>query len=539
VSAPGGTAAAPGVTRRAVELPDAFAPYVWAPRTAEIAARHGLRPEQIVRFDQNTPALPGVPQVPLAESFARLNEYPDGSYRELREAAAAYVGAGVTWEQVVPGAGADQLIHLCARTFVAPGRRAAVSPPTYVVYEQATQLCGGEVAEETAGADLIWRCNPNNPTGEAVPAADLAALAAAHPDVPVVVDEAYVEFGGESVVPYLADVPNLVVLRTLSKAFAFAGLRVGYAVAAPAVAALLQDRREPAPVAAPAARLAAAALREPRLEVETVVAERERVRAALLAAGRDVPPSAANFVYVRTDGPAEADALEARGLVVRRVRGGFRATLRNAAENDLLLRALGAEAPPRAGRAAAVVRTTTETALRIALELDGRGRARVATGIGFLDHLLTLFAFHAGFDLELLASGDLEVDDHHTVEDVLASLGDALSAALGTREGVARYGAATVPMDESRATAAVDLVRRPHAEIDLAFGGDRVGALAVTLLAHALERFAVQAGCTVHVTASGVDDHHVAEAAFKALGRALREACGPGAAGVASTKGAA
>src|SRR5262249_8454312 len=126
-----------------------------------------------------------------------------------------------------------------------------------------------------------------------------------------------------------------------------------------------------------------------------------------------------------------------------------------------------------------------------------------------------------------------------TVEDVLASLGDALAGALGSRESVTRYGSATVPMDEARATAAVDLVRRPHAEISLVFGAERGGGLAVTLLAHALERVAMQAGCTVHVEATGVDDHHVAEAAFKALGRALREACAKGDAGIRSTKGAA
>src|SRR5204862_5917815 len=133
--------------------------------------------------------------------------------------------------------------------------------------------------------------------------------------------------------------------------------------------------------------------------------------------------------------------------------------------------------------------------------------------------------------------GDLEVDEHHTVEDVLAALGEALGQALGSRDGLARYGAATVPMDEARATAAVDLFRRPHAEVSLAFTGERVGGLAPTLLPHALERFAIEAGCTVHVEASGEDDHHVAEAAFKALGRALREACALNGTG-GSTKGA-
>src|SRR5262249_23475696 len=155
-----------------------------------------------------TPPFPGVPQVPLAESFARLNDYPDGTYRELREAAAAYVGVGVAWEQVVVGAGADGLILLCARTFLGEGRVAAVTDPTYSVYRIATHLAGAHVQETVDGCALVWRCNPNNPTGEAVPARELVALARDHPDVPVVVDEAYVEFGGESVVPYLAEAPN-------------------------------------------------------------------------------------------------------------------------------------------------------------------------------------------------------------------------------------------------------------------------------------------------------------------------------------------
>jgi histidinol-phosphate/aromatic aminotransferase/cobyric acid decarboxylase-like protein/imidazoleglycerol phosphate dehydratase HisB len=522
-----------------VPLAADFAAYAWAPSSAAIAAMHGLRLEQVLRFDQNTPSLPGVPQVPLAESFARLNEYPDGTYRELREAAATYVGLGAeSWQQVVVGAGADDLILLCARTFLREGRRTAITPPTYVCYREASQLAGAAIGEEIEGADLIWRCNPNNPTGTAVPAADLVALAQSVPRVPVVVDEAYVEFGGESVVPFLEEAPNLIVLRTMSKAFGFAALRVGYAVAAPEVAAVLEERRAPAPVAGPAARIAAAALRDPRLDVADIVAERERVRDALTAGGFDAPPTAANFVYVCTETPLAAE-LEAKGLVVRAVPGGIRITLRRPADNDVLLRALGVDAAATPGRSATVIRTTTETALRITLDLDGSGRVRVATGIGFLDHLLTVMAFHAGFDLEIVAGGDIEVDEHHTVEDVLASLGDALDQALGSRDGVARYGAATVPMDEARATAAVDLVRRAHAEIKLAFTGDRVGGLALTLLPHALERLAMQAGCTVHVEASGWDDHHVAEAAFKALGRALREACAPSDGGIRSTKGAA
>jgi histidinol-phosphate aminotransferase len=531
------SAARPSVRSLARPVGEGFAPYVWAAAVDEVAARHGVRRETVLKFDQNTPPLPGVPQVPLAASMARLNEYPDGTYRALREAAAAYVG--LTAEHVVVGAGADDLILLVARVFLGPGARAALDPPTYALYRIASTLAGAAVVGPDEAAAVRWVCNPNNPTGTAVEPETIVELARRAPETVVVVDEAYVEYGADSCVAWVDELPNLVVLRTLSKAFGLAALRVGYALAHPDTAAILDERRAPAPISGPAAAIGAAALREPRLgDVETTVVERERLRAGLVAAGFECPPTATNFVFVRSEEPL-AERLERQGIVVRAFPDGIRISVRRPSENAVLLRALGAEPGPPPGREATVLRTTTETALRLTLSLDGRGRERVESGIGFLDHLLTLLAFHASFDLELCAAGDLDVDDHHTVEDVLAALGSALSEALGAREGVARYGSAIVPMDEARAIAAVDLVRRPHAEVTLAFSGDRVGSLAVSLLRHALERFTIEAGCTVQLEASGADDHHVAEAAFKALGQALRQAVAPGAAGIRSTKGAA
>jgi histidinol-phosphate aminotransferase len=522
---------------RAQPVGDGFAPYVWAAGVDEIAAHHGVPREAVLKFDQNTPPLPGVPQVPLARSMARLADYPDGSYRELREAAAAYTGLAT--ENVVVGAGADDLILLVAQVFLGSGGRAAVAEPTYALYRIATRLHGATVVGPADEAELVWICNPNNPTGTWVEPEELVVLARERPDRVVVVDEAYVEYGARSCAPWVDELENLVVLRTLSKAFGFAALRVGYALAHPDTAVLLTERRAPAPISGPSAAIAAAALRDPRLgDVETTVAERERFRAALVAAGYDSPPTATNFVYVRTGEPL-AERLETEGIVVRAFDGAIRMTVRRPSENDVVLRALGAAPGPAPGREATVLRTTTETALRLTVALDGTGRGHVETGIGFLDHLLTLFAFHAGFDVELLAAGDVEVDDHHTVEDVHAALGGAIAQALGGREGIARYGSAIVPMDEARATAAVDLVRRPHAEIDLTFAADRVGALAVSLLGHALERLTIEASCTVHVESAGADDHHVAEAAYKALGRAFRQAVAPGGAGIRSTKGAA
>ncbi|OGN82679.1 MAG: imidazoleglycerol-phosphate dehydratase [Chloroflexi bacterium GWC2_73_18] len=192
-----------------------------------------------------------------------------------------------------------------------------------------------------------------------------------------------------------------------------------------------------------------------------------------------------------------------------------------------------------APRRASVQRTTRETDVRVELDLDGSGEASVSTGVGFYDHLLASLAHHALFDLDVAATGDLHVDEHHTVEDVALALGQALAAALGERAGIARFGDAAVPMDEALATAVIDLSGRSYAVLDLPFRSERIGSLPTQLVPHALEAFARTAGLTLHLHASGANDHHLAEAAFKALARALRAACAPdpGRAGVASTKG--
>ncbi len=193
----------------------------------------------------------------------------------------------------------------------------------------------------------------------------------------------------------------------------------------------------------------------------------------------------------------------------------------------------------RSGRRVTVARRTRETDVTISLDLDGSGSADVATGVGFYDHLLTSLAHHALFDLEIRVSGDLEIDEHHTVEDVALVLGAALAEALGDRAGIARFGEASVPMDEALATAVLDVGGRPYAALDVPFRAERIGALPTQLVDHALEAFARTAGVTLHLRASGRNDHHVAEAAFKALARALRGAVAPDPrrAGIASTKG--
>jgi imidazoleglycerol-phosphate dehydratase len=191
-------------------------------------------------------------------------------------------------------------------------------------------------------------------------------------------------------------------------------------------------------------------------------------------------------------------------------------------------------------RWATVTRSTRETQITVTLKLDGTGETSIETGVGFFDHLLDSLAHHALFDLEVQATGDLVIDEHHTVEDVALVIGAALAAALADRSGIVRFGDAAVPMDESIATAVVDVGGRPYAVIDLPFKGKRAGKMPLELIEHVFESLARAGGVTLHIKGKGRNDHHLAEAAFKALGRALRPACAidPRRRGAASTKGA-
>jgi imidazoleglycerol-phosphate dehydratase len=196
---------------------------------------------------------------------------------------------------------------------------------------------------------------------------------------------------------------------------------------------------------------------------------------------------------------------------------------------------------PGAARSATIERRTRETGVSCTLTLDGTGVVNVSTGVGFLDHLLTALAHHAGFDLEIRCDGDLDVDDHHTAEDVAIVLGQAIDRSLGPRAGIRRFGHAYAPLDESLARAVVDLGGRGFARADLRLVRERIGTLACENVPHVIASMATNARASVHVDVLvGANDHHKAEAAFKALALALRHAVEidptrPD--GVASTKG--
>lgn len=191
------------------------------------------------------------------------------------------------------------------------------------------------------------------------------------------------------------------------------------------------------------------------------------------------------------------------------------------------------------GRKAEKKRQTKETQIDIGVDLDGRGRAQVDTGIGFLDHMLGALSKHSRIDVSLACRGDLEVDDHHTAEDCAIALGEAIDAALGERKSIHRFGWAYAPLDEALARAVVDLSGRPHAVVELGLSREDIGGMNMENVAHVIRSLATSLRASVHVDVlRGENDHHRAEAAFKALALALRQAVGRDErAGVPSTKG--
>ena len=191
-------------------------------------------------------------------------------------------------------------------------------------------------------------------------------------------------------------------------------------------------------------------------------------------------------------------------------------------------------------RAAKIERITNETKIKLELNLDGSGKTEIKTGIGFLDHMLNLWAFHGLFDLKIKCSGDLEIDAHHTTEDIAIVLGSALAKAFGEKKGISRYGHAYVPMDETLIRAALDLSGRSEFVFSGEFSQQTIGQLDTQMITHFFRSLAMSSGMTLHmVILYGINDHHKCEGLFKALGRALRVAVelDPRRTEVVSTKG--
>ena len=479
------------------------------------------------------------------------NRYPDPRQTELKGLISRIKGMPV--KNIFVGNGSDEAIDLCFRVFCRPGVDNAVSiMPTYGMYKVAADINDVSMREVALGENfslpvqglldacdantkLMFVCSPNNPTGNAFPISEILTLAEKF-DGMLVVDEAYIDFSSEeSMLPYIKEYPNLIVLQTFSKAYGLAALRLGLAFADEVTMSLFANVKYPYNISLAAMEKAMSLLkRDVASEVESVMAERSRMEKALaeLPRVRKVWPSDANFLLVEVDDARGlySELLDKQVIVRDRSKvpgcaGCLRITIGTKEENDKVLAVVGGlkSESVMEKREAKVVRKTKETEIEVSVDLDRKGTDGISTGLNFLDHMIDQIVHHAGIYLTVKAKGDLHVDEHHTMEDVAIVLGEALIKALGDKRGIERYGF-VLPMDESSAMVLMDLGGRIEFVWDVDFKREFVGDVPTEMFKHFFRSLGSAMLCNLHVSAKGENDHHIAEGIFKAFARALKMA---------------
>ena len=496
------------------------------------------------------------------------NRYPDPSQARLKRRIAEIKGVDV--QNIFVGNGSDEAIDLCFRIFCNPGLDNAIAiAPSYGMYSTCAAVNDVEMREVLLNDDfslpverlldaadnnskLLFICSPNNPTGNVFPREEIERILQEF-DGMVVLDEAYIDFADEpGMLRSLENWPNLIILQTLSKAWGMAGLRAGLAFASNYVMRLFAQVKYPYNINV-ATLSAVEKLLKAGVDDRVKLIKEQRAFMEQKLSGMEcvwrVYPSQANFLLVQVDNAADLyNYLLGEGIIVRdRSRmplcdNTLRITIGTPQENVRLLRAIAeydiqrygsrAEGGPLAerellqeyeSRSARVIRTTNETSVSVSVDLDNSGTGGISTGLSFLDHMLMQIVHHGGIMLTINASGDLEVDEHHTMEDVAITLGQALSKALGEKRGIERYGFA-LPMDESEAIVLLDFGGRIDFKWEVTFYGERVGDVPTQMFRHFFQSLCSAMNCNLHISARGENDHHIAEAIFKAFARALKAA---------------
>ena len=484
------------------------------------------------------------------------NRYPTPHQWELKE----LIGKkkGIAAENIFLGNGSDEAIDLVFRIFCNPGKDKAVAiAPSYGMYKVAASINDVELKEvllnedfslpveklimEGKDAKVMFLCSPNNPTGNSFPVNEILSIAACFKGI-LVIDEAYIDFAEqESFVGAIANYPNIVVLQTLSKAWGMAGLRIGIAVADAEIIKVMSMVKYPYNLNVAGMEIAKTLLEKGvESQLEEMIQQREMLMEKLsqMECVVQVYPSDANFILAKfQDANAMYDYLIGLGIIARNrtnvplCKNCLRISVGTPAENAALLDALegyGAEKAPAleiapAGRRAAISRKTKETDIQLVLNLDGKEASVIDTGLKFLDHMLYQIVHHAGVSLSVTCKGDLEVDEHHTMEDIAIVLGEAIYQALGSKRGIERYGFA-LPMDECRALVLLDFGGRADFVWNVNFTREMVGDVPTEMFKHFFKSLCIAMKANLQIEAKGENNHHLIEGVYKAFARAMKMA---------------
>ena len=490
-----------------------------------------------------------------------LNRYPDPTCKELRYTFAQE--KNIQPNQLVFGNGSDELIDLIQRIFGRPGQDKIMQfSPTFGMYQVAASINNLEVITvplndcfhldteatiskiEEESPKIIFICNPNNPTGNTLHKS--AILEILKTNCIIVIDEAYADFTNEpSWTNEIAEFKNLIVLQTFSKARGLAAARLGIAISNPEIIEIINQVKMPYNVSKLTQEVALNSLKTDFKENVTMLIN-EKIKLEKKLAEIDevikIYPSDANFLLVKfSDANAIYSKLLSSGLVTRNrdkvIKNCLRITVGLPKENQALINLLqGKEIEKFNHRVGTVQRITNETEVFISVNLDDNSDTKIHTGIGFYDHMLDQISKHGKVGLKIQVSGDVDIDEHHTIEDTAITLGEAFLKAIGNKRGIERYGY-MLPMDDCLAQVAIDFGGRAWLKWDVQFNRENVGEMPTEMFYHFFKSFSDAAKCNINIKAEGDNEHHKIEAIFKAFARAIKMAIKVEGDDLPSTKG--
>ena len=499
--------------------------------------------------------------------FGKHNRYPDPTQLELKELVSQQYKAPI--ENIFIGNGSDEVIDIAIRVFCEPGKDKILTfTPTYGMYEFLAGINNIEVLKNPLDNDfqidfqllektlsenkikMIFVCSPNNPTANIIHEIDKVISMF---NGIIFIDEAYIEFANySSYVDKVLSNPNIIVSRTLSKAWGLAGARTGLGFASADIISLFNKSKYPYNVSTLNQKEAINALKninDIEQKKQIIIKERDYLIKDLgkIDIVKKVYPSDSNFILIEVDNAQDIySRLIDMGIIVRdrdsAIKNCLRISVGTPYENRELIFALSDinrmaltvksnnsekftinDNGSNISREAALSRKTMETSIDVLLTIDGSGISNISTGLNFFDHMLEQIAKHGNLDISIIANGDLETDEHHTVEDVAIILGEAFYKALGNKKGIERYGF-LLPMDESLAQVALDFGGRPYLAWEVDFKREMIGDMPTELFMHFFKSFSDNAKCNINIKAEGGNDHHKAEAIFKAFARSIKQA---------------